>query len=539
MINKYTSIGIRWIKSHRTEAIILAAILLIGAFFRLYRISEYMIFLGDEGRDAIVVRRLLVDLDLILVGPGTSIGNMYLGPLYYYLIAPALLLANFSPVGPAIMIAILGIVTIFLVWYMGRELFGKKAGLIGALLYSISPVVITFSKSSWNPNIMPFFALISVYSIWRVWRQKEFKWLIALGIFFACILQSHYLGLLLAPTLGLFWLLTYVKIRTSKTSSTSSPEVRKFLRYTLYGVIIFTILMSPLVIFDARHGWRNFEAMKIFFSQRQTTVSARPWSGVSKIPDLVFQSNLSLLAAQNPDASWIYTYVFFLIFLILSIKYLFSGRNLKILDKKFWFNLLNRLDSKVFAPYLLLASWLGFAFVGLSLYKQHIYDHYYGFFFPAPFLLVGVVVQTLFQNSNKLIKVSLALFLFYTIYLNLSNSPIRYPPNRQMQRASGVAKVIQGYARGEKFNLAVIAERNYEDGYQYFLERRGAPVYDIDPLKLNETLANQLFVVCEMPKEKCDPTHSPKAEIANFGWSKVEGEWDVNGVIVYKLAHTK
>src|SRR3989337_4374161 len=159
-----------WIKNNKKEAMLLGLILLVGAFFRLYRISEYMTFLRDAGRDSIVVRRLLVNFDPILIGPGTSIGNMYLGPLYYYMIAPALLLANFSPVGPSVLVTLFGIATIFLVWMMGREWFGNTAGLIASFFYSIAPVVITFSKSSWNPNIMPFFALISIYSIWRVWH---------------------------------------------------------------------------------------------------------------------------------------------------------------------------------------------------------------------------------------------------------------------------------------------------------------------------------------------------------------------------------
>ena len=146
MINKISN----WIRSNRKEFWILMAILLIGAFFRLYKIADYMTFLGDEGRDAIIVRRLLVDFDPILIGPRTSIGDMYLGPLYYYMMAPALLLANFSPVGPAIMIALLGVVTIFFVWYVVREWFSSslqgrslQAGaLIAAFLYAISPVVI-------------------------------------------------------------------------------------------------------------------------------------------------------------------------------------------------------------------------------------------------------------------------------------------------------------------------------------------------------------------------------------------------------------
>src|SRR3989338_7032675 len=97
-----------FVSKNKTEVIFLIGILLLGAFLRLYKIDQYMTFLGDEGRDAIIVRRLLVNFDPILIGPGTSIGNMYLGPIYYYLIAPFLLLANFSPVGPSVFIALLG-----------------------------------------------------------------------------------------------------------------------------------------------------------------------------------------------------------------------------------------------------------------------------------------------------------------------------------------------------------------------------------------------------------------------------------------------
>ena len=173
---------IGWVKKNKLEVILLTAIILIAAFLRLYKIADYMTYLGDEGRDAIVVRRLLVYFDPILIGPGTSIGNMYLGPLYYYLIAPSLWLAGFSPVGPSAFIALIGVLAVFLVWKIGKECFGGIAGLTAASLYAVSPTVIIFSRSSWNPNVMPFFALLSIYSIWRVWKHKEFKWLVVLGI---------------------------------------------------------------------------------------------------------------------------------------------------------------------------------------------------------------------------------------------------------------------------------------------------------------------------------------------------------------------
>jgi len=103
-----------------------------------------------------------------------------------------------------------------------------------------------------------------------------------------------------------------------------------------------------------------------------------------------------------------------------------------------------------------------------------------------------------------------------------------------------VAQRIIEESDGKRINLAVIADRNYEDGYQYFIEKSEIPFVEIDPQKLDQTVGEYLFVVCEYEdKQKCDPVHSPKAEIANFGWSKIESEWNVNGIYLYKLSHLK
>ena len=38
----------------------LLTILLVGAYLRLYKINEYLTFLGDEGRDVLIVKRMIV-----------------------------------------------------------------------------------------------------------------------------------------------------------------------------------------------------------------------------------------------------------------------------------------------------------------------------------------------------------------------------------------------------------------------------------------------------------------------------------------------
>jgi 4-amino-4-deoxy-L-arabinose transferase-like glycosyltransferase len=504
-----------WFKENRSEAIILLILLAIGAFLRLYRISEYMTFLGDEGRDVIIVRRLLTRGDFFLIGPGTSIGNMYLGPLYYYMMAPALFLANFSPVGPAVQIALLGVITLFFVWFLGRKWFGKKAALIAALLYAIAPTVIFYSRSSWNPNIMPFFALLCIFSAWKIWQEGNWKWLIMVAVSFAFVLQSHYLGLLLIPTLAIFWLLSI------KNDWQDKERRKNAIKYSLISFSFFTLLMSPLFIFDARHEWRNFNSMKKFFLERQTTISARPWTGLPKMIPISEEINTQLLAGHNLEVGkWITFGLIAGIFWLLGFRW----RDLKKKQKQ---------------AYFLLFTWLFFAVLGLSVYKQEIYDHYYGFFFPAPFLLLGALSQDFLKKMKKIGKFIVAVILIVLVYANLANSPLKYHPNRQLQRSIEVSQKIIEESGNEKFNLAVIAERNYEGAYQYFLERDNAPIVMIDPQKTEETIAEQLFVVCELPEGKCEPVNNPKAEIANFGWSKIEEQWEIAGVILYKLVHAR
>lgn len=507
------------VKINKTELYLIIGISLLAAFLRLYNIAGHMTFLGDEGRDAIIVRRLLVNFDPILIGPGTSIGNMYLGPWYYYLIAPSLLFANFSPIGPSVFIALIGVLTVIFVWYVARVWFPTEnkvnwGALIAAFLYSIAPTVIIYSRSSWNPNIMPFFALLAIWSIWKLWQYLEFYWLVILTVSISMALNSHYLGLILIPISGLFYLLTIWQLKKSDIafSVKTREQTEKFIKYNILAIIVFLFFMSPLVIFDFRHGFINSSAIYEFFSKRQTTISARPWNAIPDLWPLTQLISTRLLAARN-EMLGMWAAVILIVSFIVGYK-------------------------KFPKPFTLLGVWIGISLIGLGLYKQHIYDHYFGFFYPAPFLALGGMFTYLIEK-HKLRGSALTLtFVIIFGYFNLKNSPTFDPINGQLQRTEKIASLIEEQADDEKFNLAVIAERNYEDAYQYFLEKNYTGVIDIDPLNSDETITNKLYVVCELPEEKCDPTHSPKAEVANFGWSKISNQWMVDGITIYELVHS-
>lgn len=473
----------------RWEAIAIVAILAVAAFVRLYKIDQYMTFLGDEGRDVVIVRDMLLGRKFTLIGPGTSIGNMYLGPLYYYMMLLPLALFNFSPAGPAVQIAVLGVATVALLWWIGRQWFSRVPALLISTLYSLSPIIITYSHSSWNPNIMPFFALVAMYGTWKVWRLGYWRWLIITAVSLAFVINSHYLGLLLFPVVGLFWFLARKPLNAPAKLST---------RYTLISIVSFLILMSPLLLFDIRHNWINSRAVAAFFADRQATVNLKAYKALPHLWPIWVDINTSLLAAKNPTLGVIIS-----VFLVIGILYLIKQRP----SRDFWFTI----------------SWMGIGLIGLGLYKQHIYDHYYGFLFAAPFLLLGFVVE-------KLKKIGL-IMLIVLITAALLNSPLRYRPNNQLAHAQGVAKFIAQQNQNQPFNLALIAKRNYDMGYRYFLDIYHAPYYTI-----HQQLSDQLFVICEEPV--CEPINNPLWEIAAFGWAKVDRQWEFPwGVKVFRLIH--
>jgi len=495
--------------------IILILILLLAAFLRFWRLPEYMTFLGDEGRDALAVKRMIVDHKFRLIGPVTSVGNMYLGPLYYYLMLPAMMISRLSPVGPAVMVALLSVLTTALIYFYGREWVGGKAALMAAFLYAISPVVINYSRSSWNPNIMPFFALVSVYGIWRVWQKKQFWWLTILGVSLSFVVQSHWLGLLLLPTIGLFWLMTFIEVLRTRENR------KKFWLQNLFGFGFFLLLtVAPLVWFDLRHGFLNTQAFSKFFTGQEGVVNLEIASVISNLWILTKNVFTRLVAGKDIFwGNWLALIVVILVALKIIRESLLAS----------WHRFITR-NPGLF----LILIWFLVGFLFLGTYQQPLYDHYFGFLSPVPFLLVGWILAMIWHG--RLFGRILTLFLLAgLLLLAVKELPLRYPPSYQLPKTQAIANFILDKAENKPFNLALVAERNYDDAYAFFMEKQGKPPIRIEPEKAGETIADQLFVICE--QLPCQPVYHPKAEIAMFGWSKVDEKWEIEGIEVYKLSH--
>lgn len=462
-----------------------------------------MFFLGDEGRDALIVKEMLTERHIPLIGPPTSIGDMYNGPLYYYMMSVPMAIFWLNPVAAAGMVALVGTLTVGLIYYLAREWFGKSAAVISSVLYSLSPVNIIYSHSSWNPNPAPFFALLAIIGFYHIRKYQDFRWLLLSGLAVAFAIQMHYLSLILLPIAGALWIYELAKAKINK------KNLKKFIVYTILAVLLFAILMSPPVIFDFRHGFMNFHAFsKFFFGDRETTVNLNIFNALGRVYP-IYTHNLieRYISGEN-----IFTKGFLSIAILLPVFFAVG----RIFKKKIleW-------------PTLTLGVWLIGGLLGLSLYKQTIYDHYLGFLNPAPFLLIGSLSKIL---AGKYFKWGMIILVIIVSAINIARNPLFTPPNNQLKKTQEISKNIIAESGNKPFNFALIAEHNYDAAYQYYLD-----LYGYKPKKVPFEITDQLFVICE--DKICKPVGHPKYEIAAFGWSKIDWEKNTNGVKLFKLSH--
>lgn len=470
---------------------LLVVIILIASAFRLYRLSDYMEFLGDQGRDLVIIRSFLKESNLFFIGPQTSIGNMYLGPYYYYLVAPFLFLANYNPVGPAFFIALTSIFTVYLLYYVGKKWFNPQVGLISAFLFAISPVVIKYATFSWNPNIMPLFSLLFVYFL------VESKFLLASLSFIMC-LNSHFLALLLLPPASVIWI---VNIRRYP------QNFRKKFKDTAFAIFVFLISLTPQLLFDIKHHGQNINAIIHFFTYRETTVNLKLYKAIPNLFPLFNQINTRLLAGKNLSVGILFS-LFFAITLIFIYLQKKSSPRLHVL-----------------------CLWYLVGIIGLGLYKQHIYDHYFGFLFPVVFLLFGYLISFL-SSLNKYAKIMSLSFLIVSSLASLYENPLKYPPNRQLAVTKEIVRSIIQESAGSPFNLALLAKQNYDPPYRYLFYELKAPVVDA-----HQQVTGQLFVICEPWQITCQPINHPQWEIAAFGWARIEKQWQIEDRTIFKLVH--
>ena len=566
--------------SGKWERLFLLAFILIASYLRFINITKLNYFTYDQARDALFVKRIIVDHEFRLLGTQTSLPGMYLPPYYYYTIAPVLWLFRLNPAGIDMYSAFIGVLTIPLIYYVANKIFGRPAGVFSAGLMAVSPLVVELTRRAWNPNTLPFFILVSFYFLYLYFKEgKTRNFLLAFGFYGYC-LSLHFGAWTLIPLFILIWFHTLLKKKLGWLG-------------LLGGFGLIFLFTSPLLFFELRHNFFLTSQAKIFFfdgkhigasggnifesiisslaalffiliSGRITSGYAAPFEFTGKFKELFALSQPISVVAQKPFSlsfQWWGMLTFLLIFFA-SLTIFFSkfnkllrskltqyfGQSPKKFDSlspssaqqagRFLASRNKRFDNKQISGVKLIWLWLIWGVFASRLYSGNFYFFYYLYLFPAPFLLFGFLGKSLW--SIKKLRLASLTALIIMVGFHFQHTAAFANEWREINDLRSVAKIISDNVEtGVLFNIATIQkdayrwDRNSVD-YRYFTEsfgkKRALDWYPEDYQK-----AEFLFVVSE--GGQTEVLKSKIMEIEEFSPVKIIGQWQTTkGIVVYKLS---
>ena len=144
------------------EAIALGLILLLAAGLRFHRIDAQSLWY-DEGNSARIAER---SIQLILEGAAGDIHP----PLYYLVLSLWRGLFGAGETALRGLSAVSGIGLVGLAWWLGRRLFGIRAGLAAAALLAVSPFAVYYSQEA------------RMYALLAVWAALASAWIVTLAL---------------------------------------------------------------------------------------------------------------------------------------------------------------------------------------------------------------------------------------------------------------------------------------------------------------------------------------------------------------------
>ena len=211
-------------------------------------LSGRFTFAFDMGRDLLWVRNMVELKKPTLIGPWGSIAGVYFGPFWYYLLAIPYIIFNGDPRTAVTIPLAANLLAIIIGWMFLRRHKNPVAADIFALLYSVSPMIVSLSSFAFHANLLPLVTLIFAIGLFNFYvnPKKSLKLssiflnlpLSALSASLAYHLEPA-AGVMLTGFLGL-WLIGQIIIKRIKIN-------HSFIRLFVYSFILRPTRKQPIV----------------------------------------------------------------------------------------------------------------------------------------------------------------------------------------------------------------------------------------------------------------------------------------------------
>lgn len=246
-------------KSENINKLLILFVLMLAFLLRFWNLSSYPAFNADEaaiGYNAYSLIKTGLDEHGHSWPVHFQSFNDWKPGLYFYLVIPFIKILGLTELAVRLPNAILSVATVYFVYLLGNILFKEAAlnlgkakidfGIVVALLLSISPWHIHFSRGGWEVNTATFFITggILMFLSWLKNTLKTSHLLLSV-LLFALSLYTYHAARIIVPLFGFAILVIYAKNIFIKSNSS------KVVFAVFFGILILMPLVRDLISGDA------------------------------------------------------------------------------------------------------------------------------------------------------------------------------------------------------------------------------------------------------------------------------------------------
>ncbi|MFC1646655.1 ArnT family glycosyltransferase [Patescibacteria group bacterium] len=219
----------------RYELVLLLIILALSVFLRFYNLEKWFQFTWDQIHNAWVMKDMLIDGELPLVGVPIRLNSgFYMGPLYFYLLAPFYWLSGMDPLAGGYFAIIVSMFTILGLYFITRSLFSTKAALISSFIYAVGYYLVYMDRIVWQVIFIPIISYAGFYLLFRILKGNYHLFSI-LGLLIGFSFHIHFTFIFLV----IIAVLVYVYLLVKKQKVSKSVAI---------SLVYFLLFFAPIII---------------------------------------------------------------------------------------------------------------------------------------------------------------------------------------------------------------------------------------------------------------------------------------------------
>lgn len=455
----------------RRYCLLLGLILVLALFLRgLEVITGNYLFLFDHGHYYLDIRDSLLAKKIPLIGTYTPVRGIFQGPGWYYLLIIAFLLGRGDPYYGMVLMLILSLLSIIGAFFVARNLWGEKVGLIVAFLFATAPISVKATRHMWPPYPLLLVMILYVFALFKVLERKQ-GYGFWLGFFTG--LTFHFevaFGAFLLPATTLILLLFHRKL--------------SFKSVALAGLGLL-ITFIPQIVFDLRHDFIQTQGVINFITGKTQDM------GVSKpffvyLKQHLFMFTGTLRESVGLPETILSRYLFFLIFVtLLAIVFVNATKKEKATIK-------------------VLIAILFSVFLMYAFYSEDLWEWYLIGLGTVYIFLLGFTLTKLLKH--RYLKFLVFIFLFTVSFYTLKLLKEKYYPLPKIDNNFAFIKAkkeiidyIYNDAVGKPFGVFVYTPPVYDYPYEYLFWWYGQKKYDYLPNKSKNGL---FYLIIEPDPER-------------------------------------